>query len=185
MRNRICDHRTARAGDLVPHPLNWRTHPEGQRRALEALYEEVGFARSLLAYERPDGRLQLIDGHLRRDMTPDEEVTVEVLDVTDAEANKLLLSLDPLAALAGADEDALAELRRAADTDDEDLQRLWGYGADASPPPPEPADGPEPDIAEQYLILVTCPDEAEQARLLEQFAADGIECKSLSGYPFQ
>jgi hypothetical protein len=40
----------------------------------------LGFARSLLAYELPDGRLKLIDGHLRRDIDPDMEVEVEVLD---------------------------------------------------------------------------------------------------------
>jgi len=57
----------------------------------------VGFARSLLAYEVPDGRLKLLDGHLRRDLDPDMEVDVEVLDVNDEEARALLLSIDPLA----------------------------------------------------------------------------------------
>jgi hypothetical protein len=64
------------------------------------LYAEVGFARSLLAYELPDGRLKLLDGHLRRDLDPDLEVDVELLDLTDDEARMLLLSIDPLAALA-------------------------------------------------------------------------------------
>ena len=100
IRNRIKGHRRVRAGDLVPHEFNFRLHPEGQRAALEALYREVGFARSLLAYELPDGRLKLLDGHLRRDLDPDMEVDVEVLDVNDDEARALLLSIDPLAALA-------------------------------------------------------------------------------------
>jgi hypothetical protein len=39
--------------------FKFRTHDAGQRAALEALYREVGFARSLLAYELPDGRLKL------------------------------------------------------------------------------------------------------------------------------
>jgi hypothetical protein len=47
-----------------------------QRAAIHAIYEEVGFARSLLCYEMPDGRLKLIDGHLRRDIDPDMEVEV-------------------------------------------------------------------------------------------------------------
>src|SRR3954447_3014523 len=98
-RNRIKRHVRVRAGDLVPHELNPRLHPEAQRAALAALYEEVGFARSLLAYELPDGRLKLIDGHLRQSMDPDMEVDVEVLDVDDAEARALLLSIDPLARL--------------------------------------------------------------------------------------
>jgi hypothetical protein len=86
-----------RAGDLVPHELNFRLHPEGQQ---QALYAAVGFVRSLLSYELPDGRLMLIDGHLRRALTPDLEVDVEVLDVTEDEARALLLSIDPQAALA-------------------------------------------------------------------------------------
>src|SRR6266851_497639 len=100
IRNRIKAHRRIRAGDLVPHEFNFRTHPGHQRAALEALYQEVGFARSLLAYELPDGRLKLIDGHLRREIDPDMEVEVEVLDVSDDEARALLLSIDPLAELA-------------------------------------------------------------------------------------
>ena len=88
-------------------------HPDVQRKALQDLYTEVGFARSLLAYELPDGRLKLLDGHLRRDLDPDMEVDVEVLDVNDAEARALLLSIDPLAALALTQEqlrDCLLEL---------------------------------------------------------------------------
>jgi hypothetical protein len=98
VRNRIKGHRGVRAGELVPHEFNYRSHLDGQKSALRALYAEVGFARSLLAYELPDGRLKLIDGHLRRDLDPDREV--EVLDVNDAEARVLLLSIDPLAELA-------------------------------------------------------------------------------------
>src|SRR5205807_6379025 len=97
-------HRRVRAGDLVPHELNFRLHPDVQRAALEALYAEIGVARSLLAYELPDGRLKLLDGHLRRDLDPDMEVDVEVLDVNDDEARALLLSIDPLAALAETEE---------------------------------------------------------------------------------
>jgi hypothetical protein len=63
----------------VPHEWNFRLHPENQRAVLAAIYQEVGFARSLLAYELADGRLKLIDGHLRRDMDPDMEVDVEIL----------------------------------------------------------------------------------------------------------
>src|SRR5437773_6399012 len=100
IRNRIKSHRRVRAGDLVPHEWNFRLHPELQKAALQALYREIGFARSLLAYELPDGRLKLIDGHLRRDLDPDLEVDIEILDVTDDEARALLLSIDPLAALA-------------------------------------------------------------------------------------
>src|SRR5947209_19470846 len=112
IRNRIKAHRRVRAGDLVPHEFNFRTHPGHQRAALEALYREVGFARSLLAYELPDGRLKLIDGHLRRDIDPDMEVEVEILDVTEEEARTLLLSIDPLVGLGQMQEQLYERLRQ-------------------------------------------------------------------------
>src|ERR1700732_4599698 len=89
MRNRIKTHLRLRAGELVPHELNPRVHTDAQRAALAMLYDEIGFARSLLAYELPDGRLKLIDGHLRRDLTPEEILDVEVLNVSDSEARAL------------------------------------------------------------------------------------------------
>ena len=58
IRNRIKSHRRVRAGDLVPHELNFRLHPDQQKTALQALYAEVGFVRSLLAYELPDGQIR-------------------------------------------------------------------------------------------------------------------------------
>ena len=79
---------------------------------MKALYAEVGFARSLLVYELPDGRLKLIDGHLRRELDPDMLVDVEVLNVDDEEARKLLLSMDSVAGLAEADKEVVAHLGR-------------------------------------------------------------------------
>jgi hypothetical protein len=177
IRNRITDHRRVRAGDLLPHPHNWRTHPGQQRATLAALYREVGFARSLLAFEAADGRLTLIDGHLRRDLHPDLVVDVEVLDVTDEEARKLLLALDPLAALAGTDGGALAELQQLTTAGSKELQALWDSLVPPAPADPEPAD--EPAVAEQYLVLVECRDEAQQAELLGRFQAEGLSCRAL------
>src|SRR5262245_14286905 len=117
IRNRIVRHIRVRAGDLVPHELNPRTHSGAQRRALQLLYQEIGFARSLLAYELADGRLKLIDGHLRAEMDPEQEVDVEVLDVNDAEARALILSIDPLAQLAEYDAGTLDALRRITETE--------------------------------------------------------------------
>src|SRR5437868_11094988 len=132
IRNRIKGHRRVRAGDLLPHELNFRLHPGLQRAALEALYREVGFARSLLAYELPDGRLKLIDGHLRRDLDPDMEVEVEVLDVNEEEARELLLSIDPLAALAQTQEQIHQRLLELTPTVDPELEAAWRASAEAA-----------------------------------------------------
>jgi hypothetical protein len=177
IRNRIIGHRRVRAGDLVPHELNWRQHPPGQRAALWALYDEVGFARSLLAYELPDGRLQLIDGHLRRELDPDMLVDVEVLDVTPAEARKLLLSMDSIAGLAGADRAAVAALRQSTETDSEALNDLWQSLAKAEKETEEALQAPNP--AEQFLILIECRDESHQVELLARLQAEGLTCKPL------
>ncbi len=129
VRNRIKGHHRVRAGDLVPHELNFRLHPEQQRAALQALYREVGFARSLLAYEMPGGRLKLLDGHLRRDLDPDMLVDVEILDVNDDEARALLLSIDPLAALAETQEQLHNRLLELTPTVSPELQSAWEAAA--------------------------------------------------------
>jgi hypothetical protein len=178
IRNRIKCHRRVRAGDLVPHEWNYRLHPEAQRSALCALYEEIGFARSLLAYELPDGRLKLIDGHLRRGIDPDMEVEVEVLDVTEEEARALLLSIDPLAALAETQEQLHQRLLELTPTHAPELQTIWHACANAVPPPDEPPPGETMGV-EQWLILVTCRDERQQVQLLERLRGEGLECKAL------
>jgi hypothetical protein len=176
IRNRIKAHRRGRAGDLVPHEWNFRTHPELQRRALQALYRDIGFARSLLAYELPDGRLKLLDGHLRRDLDPEMEVEIELLDVTE-EARTLLLSLDPLAALAETQEQLRDRLVELTPTDSAELQAAWEAAArEILEPKPARAFG---DVLEQFLVLITCRDEHQQVELLQRFAAEGLECKAL------
>ena len=65
IRDRIQELRRVPARDLMPHPKNYRKHPERQKRLLSQLFGEIGYADALLAYETPEGRLQLIDGHLR------------------------------------------------------------------------------------------------------------------------
>src|SRR5258706_13570498 len=166
IRNRIKAHRRVRAGDLVAHKFNFRSHPAHQRAALEALYQEVGFARSLLAYELPDGRLKLIDGHLRRDIDPNMEVEVEVLDVTEEEARTLLLSIDPLAALAEDQQQLRERLQELVPEVPEDLRLAWEAAARAAiESPPAETRSARTGIPEQFAIMVECRDEAQQVEL--------------------
>ena len=180
IRNRIKSHRRVRAGDLVPHEFNYRAHPDHQKTALRALYEEVGFARSLLAYELPDGRLKLIDGHLRRDLDPDMEVEVEILDVNDAEARALLLSIDPLAALADNQEQLQRRLLELTPAVNPELRDMWEQCARPTPmgPPPEPSGREFGMGPQQFLVLTICRDEQHQRELLARFRAEGLECQA-------
>jgi hypothetical protein len=188
-RNRIVRHVRMRAGDLVPHELNPRVHPQTQRQALAALYREIGFARSLLAYELPDGRLKLIDGHLRQQLDPDQVVEVEVLDLEEEEARKLLLSLDPLASLANVNESILARLREQVSSPSDALTNLWrSLGTaqasvertlnEAQSPtrPPRPL---AQQVPAQWMVLIECSSEADQVALLERFQREGLRCRAL------
>ena len=115
---------------MLPHaswfPIrsNWRRHPARQAAALRGVLEEIGYADALLARVLPDGRLMLIDGHLRAETTPDQLVPVLVLDVDENEANKLLATLDPLAAMAETDKVAFKDLAGFVMTDSAELREL-------------------------------------------------------------
>src|SRR5262245_45407305 len=179
IRNRIKSHRRVRAGDLVPHEWNFRLHPELQKAALQAIYHEVGFARSLLAYELPDGRLKLIDGHLRRDLDPDMEVDVEVLDVSEEEARALLLSIDPLAELAEQQEQLRERLLELAPPVAEELHAAWRAAAEACLEEPKGRRWGGQGLTEQWYVLVECRDERQQVELLGRFQAEGLTCKAV------
>ncbi len=98
LKDRIIELRRVPASELIPNPKNWRKHPEAQQNAMRGILAEVGIADAVLARETPKG-LMLIDGHLRADIDPTVEWPVLVLDVTEAEADKILATHDPLAAM--------------------------------------------------------------------------------------
>ena len=126
VRDRIRELRRVRASDLLPNPKNWRRHPQAQIAALRGLLAEIGYADALLARELPDGRLMLIDRHLRADVTPAATVPVLVVDLDEAEADKLLLTLDPLAAMAEADGERIQSLLETVQTSDKAVGRYCG-----------------------------------------------------------
>lgn len=134
IRDRIRELRRVPADSLRPNPKNWRTHPEAQANALRGALAEVGWAEAVVAREMPDGTLMLIDGHLRAETVGSATIPVLVVDVTEAEADKLLATLDPLAALAGVDDERLRDLLATVDTDSEALRAMLDglAGDDAS-----------------------------------------------------
>jgi DNA modification methylase len=125
IRDRIKELRRVRAKDLLANPKNWRLHTKVQAAALRGLLAEVGYADALLARELPDGRLELIDGHLRAETTPSAMVPVLILDVSEAEADKILLTLDPLAGMAESDSERLQALLNNVRTDSMAVEQLF------------------------------------------------------------
>jgi DNA modification methylase len=132
IRDRIKELRRVKASELIPNPKNWRTHPVAQQDALKGILAEVGFAGAVLVRELDDGSLMLIDGHMRAETTHDQEIPVLILDVDEAESDKLLATFDPIAAMAESDAHALDALLRNVDTGSEALSKMLAELADGA-----------------------------------------------------
>jgi len=91
---------------------------------MRGILSEIDYADALLARELPDGTLELVDGHLRQSLDPDQEVPVLVLDLDQDEAAKLMAVLDPLAGLAEANEKALESLLAEISTESDAVQAM-------------------------------------------------------------
>jgi|GEM_PF-1415049 hypothetical protein len=119
-RDRIIEVKKVKSRELLDNDGNWRLHPDAQRETMTGVLHEVGKADVLLAYysARNDDQLTLFDGHLRKALDPDEEWTVAITDLTDEEADKMLLVLDPLAAMAEMNKARLLDLTDRVNTDD-------------------------------------------------------------------
>jgi ParB-like chromosome segregation protein Spo0J len=124
IRDRILELRRVPASELKPNPKNWRTHPQAQADALRGVLAEVGIADAVLARELEDGSLMLLDGHLRVETMGDQVLPVLVLDVNEAEGDKVLATLDPLAAMAESDAAKLDAILRDVDTGSPELQQM-------------------------------------------------------------
>ncbi|MCC6493090.1 MAG: ParB N-terminal domain-containing protein [Pirellulales bacterium] len=184
-RDRIQELRRVRASELRPNPRNWRTHPDSQRNALRGLLAEIGYADALLAHELPDGSLELIDGHLRAETTPEASVPVLVLDLSEAEADKILLTLDPLAGLAGIDTARLEELLSSVEFSSPQLDELLaGLARTAAEAERQldPTGGDPGDVAipESYQVVVECASEQDQQDVFERMRAAGYRCRVLT-----
>ena len=185
LRDRIKELRRVPASQLRPNPKNWRTHPEAQQNALRGVLAEIGIANAVLARELEDGSLMLIDGHLRAETLGTETVPVLVLDVDEAEADKLLVTLDPLAAMAETNAERLTELLQEIETSSEAVQQmldsLWlsenGFEPNESVSNTEPK---EVAMKSGWEIIVTCRDESHQKKLFEALKNEGVECRLLT-----
>tara|TARA_R110000737_G_scaffold152341_1_gene181618 strand:+ start:972 stop:1517 length:546 start_codon:yes stop_codon:yes gene_type:complete len=152
IRDRIKDLRRVKASDLKDHPQNWRTHPDVQRRAVDGLLREVGFAGAIVAYEDEGGELVIIDGHLRAEQTGETEVPVLVTDLSEAEARLVLATFDPIGELAATADVELTELLKSVEAEDAAVQELLAMLASTTdtfiqPAPPE--DFPDADTTKE------------------------------------
>lgn len=186
IRDRIKELRRVPAGELRPNPRNWRLHPPAQHDALRAVLSEVGYAGALLARELDDGSLMLIDGHLRAETTPDAIVPVLVLDVDEAEANKILLTFDPLSALSTVSQEPFDALLGDVQIESSAVRdMLSNLGAEREAKV-QLADQdlapnyPEARVPGCYQVVVECRDEQDQEAVFQQMRSAGYRCRVLT-----
>lgn len=109
---------------LVANPANWRTHPPGQQRALAGALGEVGWVAQVLVNNTTG---HIVDGHLRVKLAlarHEASVPVTYVELSEQEERLVLASLDPLSAMASAEEDALAALLSTLSSEDAGLAAL-------------------------------------------------------------
>ncbi|MEQ8788867.1 MAG: hypothetical protein RIC55_21325 [Pirellulaceae bacterium] len=184
IRDRIKELRRVEASQLHPNPRNWRKHPQLQQDALRGVLAEIGYADALLVRERDDGGLELIDGHLRAETTPDQLVPVLVLDVSADEAAKILATHDPLAAMAEVDVGKLDELLRDIHFESGAVaDMLLGVGdkANASNDRNDAEPSPADDVLKpSYQVVVECGSEQAQRELYLRMTNEGHKCRVLT-----
>ena len=121
-RSRIVGHADVAPAELVPNPRNWRTHPVEQQRALGGALAEVGWVTEVIV-NRTTGRI--VDGHLGIELAlarDEPTVPVTYVELTEAEEELVLATLDPIGAMADAEADVLAALLAGLEPADEALR---------------------------------------------------------------
>jgi site-specific DNA-methyltransferase (adenine-specific)/site-specific DNA-methyltransferase (cytosine-N4-specific) len=141
------------ARDFLDNKKNWRIHPIAQRRGIVQILNTVGKVKPLLAYNSERyGGLTLYDGHLRKDIDPDEMWPVVIADLTDEEADFVIMTLDAVTPMVEIDYDILDSLVEDAGPLEEDIAAILAT-LDVELPeteqPPLPDPGPQVDRAEE------------------------------------
>ncbi len=111
-RNRIVGHDDVAPSKLISNPFNFRMHSAVQGRALKGVINRLGVIKSAIVNKRTG---HIVDGHLRVSLALKERqatVPVEYVDLSVAEEQEALASLDPLAQMATSDQAAVARLMK-------------------------------------------------------------------------
>jgi hypothetical protein len=181
IRNRVVERVRMDVAGLARNARNWRRHPAGQREAMTGILADIGQVGELYAYrsERNDGKLTLIDGHLRTEIGGEWDVAIT--DLNDAEADKLLLTYDPLGAMAVPDKERLEALMRDVRTANESVATMLADLAQRNgiAPAREDLRTSRPEIPNRFAVLIECESENQQSDLLKRLTEEGLPCRSL------
>lgn len=109
MQNRVVEFARVPANTLLINPDNVRFHPPDQMALMSALLEEIGMADAIIVRRTAEG-LQVLDGHMRRQLMTNEEVPVIIVDLNDEESYSFLLTFDAIKSMAQRDTNKVNEL---------------------------------------------------------------------------
>ncbi len=181
IRDRIRELRRVKARDIRTNPKNLRKHPPEQQKILKQLIDSIGYVDALIARETDNG-LELIDGHLRRQLTPDMEVPVLIVDLDDDEVDVMLATFDPVTFMAKIDRDRLRDLYEQITINDQELFNAVNMVIDDLGLHVLADDNKTADdrlIGGNYQVLIECESEQHQRDLLEEFIQRGLKCRAL------
>ena len=172
LRNRIVGTGEVAVSELVKNPKNWRKHPANQLSALEGLLSEVGWVQNVIV-NRTTGNL--VDGHARvaiAEKHGESRIPVVYVELTQAEEDLVLATLDPLGDLAAIDNAKLEALLATLDPDNAalaslvaDLEAELGIGKEEEPDPTTLLDqAVQLEPAKEYIVIL-CDEEDEWDRI--------------------
>lgn len=200
-RNRVIRRTDVDPSELVPHPDNFRVHPEEQREVLAATIAEIGWVGEVYV-STFSGRI--LDGHARVEeaiASGQPSIPVAWVDCADAEDEaRILATFNPVGTMARQDDGKLLELvNRANFADGRNspiVAALAGLVGKSKSPKEEPggriigaAFGPQGGGhlgkvgGLVYPIVVECESEETQDRLLEALMDEGHACYGLDASP--
>jgi hypothetical protein len=110
---------------IVNNPLNWRIHPREQQEAMLTVLYDVGLGQTILKNRRTGN---LVDGHLRTliaDREGQSHLPYIALDCDEDKELELLITLDPIGAMAATDKVKLDQIIQQAQTDSDRMQMLF------------------------------------------------------------
>lgn len=180
---RILSYGTKPADQFTINPENWRKHPPRQRQAVKASLDALGWVDVVIENAQTG---YLIDGHerVRQALEDNSEVPYIQVDLTPEQERLALATLDPLTNMAETDREMLAalldSLRESVIVEDNAAARALLDDVERGENILSKTYSGEPvNIPENFMILIECQSEHEQADLLTRFEAEGISCRAI------
>lgn len=118
-KNKILSSGVVNPNELIANPKNWRRHPEHQKEALDEVLSSVGWVQDVIVNKTTG---LIVDGHLRVELAlskGETEIPVKYVNLTETEEAIILATIDPIAALAETDKQAIKDLSDLIDAEDD------------------------------------------------------------------